>query len=309
MLLVPTEIAEGLSVPPDVAVLRYDGPGRPIAHLDRVRFYVPPYLGVTADLSLMARMPALEVCQLPTAGFDHALAHLPAGVLLCNAAGVHDASTAELAVALILARLRGIDAMARAMPAGVWASGRMSALADRRVLVLGAGGIGRALAARLRPFDCEVILVGRSARDDIRGADEVPALLAGADVVVLAVPLDDATRGLVDAAFLARMRDGALLVNVSRGAVVVTAALLAEVRSGRLQAALDVTDPEPLPADHELWRSPGVLISPHVGGNTSAFLPRMRALLADQLARWQRGESLHHVVATGRGSGDPRGVA
>ena len=134
---------------------------------------------------------------------------------------------------------------------------------------------------------------------DVRSIEELPPLLPDADVVILIVPLTSETRGMADAAFLARMRDGALLVNVSRGPVVDTDALLAECASGRLRAALDVTDPEPLPANHALWRTPGVLISPHVGGNTSAFLPRARRLVAEQLQRWADGEPLLNVIEPG----------
>lgn len=139
-------------------------------------------------------------------------------------------------------------------------------------------------------------MVARTARDGIHSLDELPHLLPSADVVILAVPLDEMTRGMVDSEFLGRMRDGALLVNVARGGVVRTDDLLVEMASGRLQAALDVTDPEPLPADHPLWTTPGVLISPHVGGNTTAFAPRMRRLITEQVARWQAGEPLHHVL-------------
>ena len=238
----------------------------------------------------MARMPSLRVVQTLTAGVDNVLAALPDGVTLCNAAGVHDASTAELAVGLTIASLRHLDDFARAMPEGRWLYDRHEALADKRVLIVGFGSIGRAIARRLDGFECEVSAVARTARTvdgiDVRSIEELPGLLPAADVVILIVPLTPDTRGMVDAAFLARMRDGALLVNVSRGPVVDTDALLAECASGRLRAALDVTDPEPLPADHPLWRTPGVLISPHVGGNTSAFLPRARRLVAAQLRRW-----------------------
>jgi len=261
-----------------------------------VRFYVPPYMGGPEGFEIMRQMPALEVVQLPTAGFEHALPHLPNGVVMCNAGGVHDASTAELAVGLIIARLRRIDDMARAMPHGEWIADRYDALADRRVVIIGAGGVGRAIAARLEPFEVEVAMVARTARDGIHSLDELPHLLPSADVVILAVPLDEMTRGMVDSEFLGRMRDGALLVNVARGGVVRTDDLLVEMASGRLQAALDVTDPEPLPADHPLWTTPGVLISPHVGGNTTAFAPRMRRLITEQVARWQAGEPLHHVL-------------
>lgn len=261
-----------------------------------VVFYVPRYMGPIEDLALMSRMPHLKVVQLLTAGFDNALGHLPPGVTLCNAGGVHDASTAELAVGLMLASLRGIDDFVRTMPSGGWLHAKREALADKRVLVIGAGGVAQALRSRLSPFEVDVELVGRSARPGVHAAASLPDLLGRADVVVLAVPLDDSTRGLVDTSFLARMRDGALLVNIARGPVVDTDALVAAVASGRIRAALDVTEPEPLPPGHPLWTLPGVLISPHVGGNTSAFLPRARRLVADQLARFAEGRPLQSVI-------------
>jgi len=269
------------------------------ATLGEVEFFVPLYLISEANFRLMRRMPRLRVCQLLTAGYEVALPHLPAGVTLCNAAGVHDASTAELAVALILASLRGLDDAARDMATGRWDHRTRPALADRTVVIVGAGGIGRALASRLIPFETNVELVGRTSRDGVHGLDELPALLPTADIVVLAVPLDSSTERMVDATFLARMRDGSLLVNVARGRVVDTDALLTHVASGRIRVAMDVTDPEPLPADHPLWQAPGVLISPHVGGDTSAFVPRARRLVEGQLTRWTAGEALHHVVANG----------
>ena len=235
---------------------------------DRVVFYVPRYMGPVADLELMSRMPNLRVVQLLTAGYETALRHLPRGVTLCNAGGVHDASTAELAVGLILASLRGLDEFARGMPSGAWLYARREALADKRVLVIGAGGVGRAVQRRLEPFETDVTMAARTARPGVVATADVGVLLPTVDVVVLAVPLTEETAGLVDDAFLSRMREGALLVNVARGPVVDTDALVRHVAMGRIRAALDVTDPEPLPPGHPLWTLPGVLVSPHVGGNT-----------------------------------------
>ena len=291
MIVLPREIADHAGRD-DVIV--WDGD--PVTPPASTRFYVPSYMAGEWAFEAMRLMPDLEVCQLPTAGFEHALAHLPEGVTLCNAAGVHDASTAELAVALILARLRRIDDMARAMPAGEFIHDRYDALADKRVVIVGAGGIGQALARRLEGFECEVVLVGRTAREGVRARAELDELVREADIVVIAVPLDDSTRSLVDGPFLARMRDGALLVNVARGAIADTDAILAE--AGRLNFALDVTDPEPLPSEHPLWRAPGVLISPHVGGNTTAFLPRIGRLVREQLQRWESGSPVRNVIVS-----------
>jgi phosphoglycerate dehydrogenase-like enzyme len=264
-------------------------------------FVVLPYLDLSVRMSRLGELVGLRVVQTLTAGFDQVLPQLPPGVTLCNAAGVHDASTAELAVGLTIAALRGIGDFARAQDGGRWLSGTRTALADRSVLLVGVGSVGTAIVRRLEPFEVRITRVAGHARVDqagqVHGSDELAWLLPHHDVVVLACPLTASTRGMVDAAFLAAMPDGALLVNVARGPVVVTDALTAELGSGRLRAALDVTDPEPLPADHPLWSMPGVLISPHVGGDTTAFPPRARALLREQLTRFAAGRMLLNVVA------------
>lgn len=269
--------------------------------------YVVPYMK-PAEVCLrpLPRMRSVRVVQTLSAGVDHvrpALKDLPPGVRLCNARGVHEASTSELTLALILASLRGIPDFVRAQDKGEWRGGFRPALADRNVLIVGYGSIGAAIEDRLVPFEvARVARVARSARTTARGPvhplTDLSALLPDADVVVLSTPLTDETRHLVDASFLARMKDGALLVNVARGGIVDTKALLAELETGRITAALDVTDPEPLPPAHALWRAPGVLISPHVGGPTSAFLPRAKRLLVDQLTRWVNREPLRNVILT-----------
>lgn len=277
------------------------GQSRTDDELAEVELYVAPYMGPATDLRLIERMPRLRVVQTLTAGVDGFWPFVPDHVALHNAVGVHDSSTAELAIGLLIARLRRIDEFARAMPAGEWLAGPTLALADRRVMVVGWGPIGRAIAARLEPFEVDIVRVSRTARPahepPVHGFDELPSLLPTVDAVILIVPQTEATVGMVDAAFLAAMRDGAVLVNVARGPIVDTDALLAELHAGRLHAALDVTDPEPLPPGHPLWRAPHVLISPHVGGNSAAFLPRARRLVAAQLARWAGGEPLVNEVA------------
>ncbi|MFE1026415.1 2-hydroxyacid dehydrogenase [Streptomyces sp. NPDC058818] len=270
-------------------------------------FYVVPYMKPSGiGIRPLPEMGSVQVVQTLSAGIDHVepgLRHLPAGVRLCNARGVHEASTAELTLALILASLRGVPDFVRAQDRGEWLGGFRPALADRKVLIVGYGSIGAAIEDRLVPFEvAPVVRVARSARTTARGPvhplTELPALLPEADVVVISTPLTEATRGLVNADFLARMKDGALLVNVARGPVVDTKALLAELESGRLTAALDVTDPEPLPPGHPLWHAPGIVISPHAGGPTSAFLPRAKRLMVDQLSRFVNQEPLRNVILT-----------
>lgn len=281
----------------------WDMSGSP-ARPDEIRVVVPPYMGAGEVIHRLALVPDVELVQLLTAGYETVQAALPDGARLANAGGVHDASTAELAVALCLASLRRFPDFLAAQQDRSWlpTTSFYEALADKRVLVLGYGSIGRAIAARLTPFEVTVTAVASRARagdelvPSVHGVDELPVLLPSHDVVVVVVPLSSATAGLVDDAFLASMPDGALLVNVARGGVVDTSALVRHASAGRIRAALDVTDPEPLPADHPLWTTPGVLITPHVGGASTAFVPRAVRLLQEQLGAYAAGRPLRNLV-------------
>ncbi|MFN8194042.1 MAG: 2-hydroxyacid dehydrogenase [Nocardioidaceae bacterium] len=260
-----------------------------------VELLVPAY-DWGADLEVLGRLPRLRVVQTLTAGIEHIRPFVPPGVTLCSGRGIHDTSTAELALTLMLASLRGIPDFVRGADAHEWRYGPRPALADRRVVVIGSGAIGGAIRTRLEAFEAEPVMVGRAARDGVHAVGELPELLPDADVVVLVLPLTDDTRHLVDAAFLARMKPGALLVNVARGGVVDTDALLTALREGRVRAALDVTDPEPLPPGHPLWDAPGLLVTPHVGGASSAMWPRAHRLVREQLRRFAAGEPLLNQV-------------
>jgi phosphoglycerate dehydrogenase-like enzyme len=269
-----------------------------------VTFWVPPFLSTAAQSGFAVKLPDLRVVQLLSAGADAWVDRLPDGVVLCDARGVHDSPTAEWVVTAILSHLRRFPAFALAQDRAEWAYAAHTPtdeLAGKRVLVIGAGSIGAAVGARLAPFDTELTWVARTARPDdgVHGVAELPRLLPYADVVVLIVPLTPQTRGMVDAAFLGAMADGALLVNTARGPVADTAALTAALATGRISAALDVTDPEPLPADHPLWRMPNVLITPHVGGSVRGLLPRAYRLVGEQLRRFAAGQPLTNQVVNG----------
>jgi phosphoglycerate dehydrogenase-like enzyme len=289
LVWLPFDPAE-LGDPPEA--LRYETVDPTVSVPDsvgEVEIYVPPYAVGPAVAEVISRMTSLRYVLTLTAGVDNIRSAIPPGVTLCSGRGIHDASTAELALTLILSSLRGVPSFLRAQDRHEWAPSWHPALADRTVLIVGQGAIGTAIEARLTPFECAVVRVARSAREGVHAISELPALLPDADVVVLAVPLTDATRGLVDAAFLAAMKEGALLVNVARGGVVDTGALLTALEAGRVRAALDVVDPEPLPADSTLWDAPGLLISPHVGGSSSAMWPRAYRLVRHQLHRIAAG--------------------
>lgn len=264
--------------------------------VEDVAFYVPPYLMSSAVAEVIDPMTSLQVVQMLSAGVDNVRPRVPEGVRLCSGRGIHDTSTAELALTLILSSLRGIPEFVRAHDRREWQPRWRPALADKRVLIVGHGAIGAAIESRLLPFETEVVRVARRARHGVHGIEDLPGLLPDADVVVLVVPLTEATRGLVDASFIDRMKTGALLVNIARGAVVVTADLVRALESGRISAAVDVADTEPLPPDSPLWDTPNLLISPHVGGASSAMWPRAHRLVRDQLHRFAAGEPLWNVV-------------
>jgi phosphoglycerate dehydrogenase-like enzyme len=268
---------------------------------DTIDIVVPPYMGAAGTLHRLAGVKT-RLVQSQSIGYDGVDQLLPGGHVYANAASVHEASTAELTLGLILASQRGIPDYVRAATEGRWAPARHASLADRTVLLIGYGGVGRAIEARLLPFETEVVRVARSARTDqngrIHGMSELPALLPTADIVVIAVPLTEETTHLVDDTFLSLMADGSLLVNVARGQVADTDALLAHASSGRVRLALDVTEPEPLPAGHPLFALPNVLVSPHVGGATSAMMPRMARLLREQIERMLRGDEPLNVVVS-----------
>lgn len=261
-----------------------------------VEFYVPPFFPGPESLTAMAQMPQLKVVQTLTAGFDVVRPHMPTGAVLCNARGVHDASTAELVVAAILASVRQLPFFAAEQAAGRWSFRFTGCLAGKTVLIIGYGSIGQAVERRLSGFEVLVRRVARSAREGVSPVTELPDLLPDADVVILLAPVTAETAGMADAAFLAQMKDGALLVNAARGALVVTADLLAEVSTGRLLAALDVTDPEPLEPGHPLWSSPNVLITPHVGASTPVSSVAAMTFVREQAERYVTGQPLSNVI-------------
>ncbi|MET4156480.1 2-hydroxyacid dehydrogenase [Agromyces sp. PvR057] len=279
----------------DVVLWDLTGPA-PADHLDLV---VPPYMGASAKLGALSGV-STRLVQSQSIGYDDVAAALPPGHVYANAASVHETSTAELTLALVLAAQRGIPDFVRAAGEGRWAPARHASLADRRVLLIGYGGVGAAIEERLLPFEVVVTRVASRARDDdrgrIHGIDELPELLPSAEVVIVGVPLTDATTGLVDDAFLSALPDGALVVNIARGRVADTDAILDHATRGRLRFALDVTEPEPLPAGHPLFALPNVLVSPHVGGASTAMMPRMARLVRDQVDRMRRGEEPRNVV-------------
>lgn len=286
-------------LPDGVEVVVWDGYGDPPPGADRIEFFVGRYDAPPPPAEAFAALPNLKVIQLLSAGVEPWLRVLPAGVPLHNGRGIHGASTAELAVAGMLAMLRELPSFERLRGQHEWSPQLTDGLDGKRVLVLGAGDIGARVAVVAGALDAEVTLIARSARPGVRTLTELPELLPTHEVVVVALPHTPQTKRLVDAKFLAAMPDDALLVNIARGAIVDTDALLAELTARRLRAFLDVTDPEPLPSDHPLWDAPNLLLTPHVGGGTRGWQRRGYRLVRAQVERYLAGEPLVNAVTDG----------
>ena len=267
--------------------------------LSEITFYVPTYMGGRPALELTKKMPNLKILQMPNAGFDDALEFVRDGMTLCNGKSIHDDSTAELAVGLTIASLRGFPDFVRNQDKSSWVHVKNKSINDRKIGIIGFGSIGTTIAKMLSGFAVEIIPFTQSGRDNTTAISDLDKYLPSLDVVILILPLTAESRNLFDARRLALMKDGALLVNVARGPIVDTDALVKELNSGRITAAVDVTDPEPLPSDHPLWRAKGVLISPHVGGNTTAFEKRARKLIESQLNLLAEGKPLNNVIVAG----------
>ena len=259
--------------------------------------------------SLIPAMTSLRVIQSLNSGVDWLLPTLPATVEVYNASGVHDAAVAEWIVAVLLSLRRRLPDLREAQQRGEWIVntndatangappiGPIDTLEGGNVLIVGFGSIGRALAARLSPFGIRVQGVARRARPDALTLDALPDLLPSADAVVLLVPLSEATERLVDSNFLALMKPGAILINAARGRLVDTEALIQALRRGNLFAAVDVTDPEPLPSGHPLWQAPNLMITPHVAGAVASWKARAYRFTREQLLRYVNGQPLLNRV-------------
>jgi phosphoglycerate dehydrogenase-like enzyme len=270
----------------------------PVPDLADVELIVPFARTREALLELLARGGGrLRVIQTTSAGVDWLFRRVPEHVMVCNARGVYDAPLAEWVVGAILAMQRGLMQARDAQSRHEWEAIEPLELLGRRVVILGLGSIGTAIADRLRPFGVELIGVGRTARDGVRGLADLDEALRDAEILVNILPLTSETAGLLDARRLSLLPDGALVVNAGRGRTIETAALVDELRTGRIRAALDVTDPEPLPPDHALWALPNVLITPHLAGDSPGSTIRAFELAGDQVRRFANGEPLINEVA------------
>lgn len=294
--------AEGVTLlgdVPGVTFVPYEFGAELPAEAASAQVLVPPFLASGAAVAMVESLPELALVQLLTAGAEAWVGKLPDGVALSDCRGAHGGATAEWIVAVLLAVYRQLPRFVRAQDDANWDQRITEELDGKRVLIVGAGDVAENTVRRLDPFGVRTTLVGRRARDGVHGIDEVRDLLPDHDACVVIVPLTDDTRGLVDASFLAAMPDDAVLVNAARGPVADTDALTAELTSGRLRAAVDVTDPEPLPADHPLWKAPGLLLTPHVGGSVPGAMRRAYGVAGEQIAAFARGEQPPNLVENG----------
>lgn len=296
-VLVPDDFGvSALSGVDGVRPVRYQV-GEPLpAEAAVAEVFVPAFLRGIDPREVFPQLPKLRLVQLLTAGAERFIGQMPDGVLLSVCRGAHGGSTAEWAVGALLAIYRDFPRFERARQDRRWDYHPTDTVQGKRVLVVGAGNLGEQVRRRVEPFDATVTMVGRHARDGVHGVDELPDLLGDHDAVLVVVPLTEETTGMVDAKFLSRMPDGAILVNAARGPVVDTDAVVAELTSGRLRAALDVTDPEPLPPDHPLWTVPGLLLTPHVAGSCAGFTERAYAVVASEVTRFVAGAEPVNLV-------------
>ena len=288
---VADEVARRL---PQATIVRYEEDGY---RLDEVEFYCLPYMGDGPSIAMIAQLPRLRVLQSLSSGVDNVLGSVPGQVTFCNGVGLHhEEGTAELAVSIILASLKELPAFALQQSRHYWHHLRTDSLDGKRVLLVGHGHIGQMIEQRITPFGARITRVSRTARDGVAPLSQLHRLAAEADILVVCIALTPDTTGLIGAEVLAALPAGALVVNVARGAIVDAAALAGHLADGRLRAALDVTDVEPLPASRPEWALPNVLITPHVGGDTLVFARRAPGFVADQAERYLTGQPLANIV-------------
>ncbi len=265
--------------------------------LSEITYYVPQYMAGTPALAWIPKLPNLQIVQLLNAGYDDAISYLRPGLALCNARGVHDYSTAELALSLMLAKLRLIPEFSANQNLGKWEHKTTGSVADKTVAIVGYGSIGKTFESLIQNFPITILRFAQTSRENVIAISEINKYLPEIDVVVLIVPLTETTKHLFNKERFELMKKGSLIINVARGGVVNTDDLLAALRSGHILAAVDVTDPEPLPSDHPLWKEKNILIVPHVGGDSASFEPRARKLISEQLLRISQDKPMINQIA------------
>ena len=285
-----------LSIPQGMKLMESDGIIPSALQLADIEFYVPSYMGDIRTLEVIAEMKNLKIVHYSQAGYDDILPHIPNNVILCNASGLHDVSTSELAIGLAIASRRGFTQFIDNQKKGLWHRQTKPTLADSHVGIVGYGHIGKRITSLLEEFETKVTPFSRSGNDGAVKISEFDNFLPDLDVIILILPLTHESKHFINADRIKKMKDGATLINVARGAIVDTNALIAELNTGRITAGLDVTDPEPLPEGHPLWSAPNLIITPHVGGDSAAFDPRARKMVEEQLERLAQSKPLLNQI-------------
>ena len=293
-------------------------PDEPAEPLD-IEFWIVPYMSKTVT-RVLPFLRGIKVMQALSAGVDAMVSVVPKGAILCDGQGIHDIPVAEWVVGAVLASLKFFPRYEDIRRTEEWQR-RLEIegeylkrhpeqkqvtpppftedLAGKQVLIVGYGSIGKAIEHRLAPFDVTFTRVSRTAREGVSPVDRLDDLLPHADIVIVIVPLTPETHHLFDTARIARLKQGALLVNAARGPVIETGALVAALQEDRICAAVDVTDPEPLPNGHALWQAPNLFITPHIAGGSPKFLERAYTLAGRQVERYRKGEPLQNIVTEG----------
>ena len=285
-----------LSIPQGMKLMQSDGFIPSALQLADIEFYVPSYMGDIKTLEVIAEMKNLKIVHYSQAGYDDILPHIPHNVILCNASGLHDVSTSELAIGLAIASRRGFTQFIDNQRKGLWHRQTKPTLADSHVGIVGYGHIGKRITLLIEKFETNVTPFSRSGNDGAVKISEFDNFLPDLDVIILILPLTHESKHFINADRIKKMKDGATLINVARGAIVDTNALIAELNTGRITAGLDVTDPEPLPEGHPLWSAPNLIITPHVGGDSAAFDPRARKMVEEQLERLAQSKPLLNQI-------------
>jgi phosphoglycerate dehydrogenase-like enzyme len=285
-----------LSIPQGMKLMQSDGFIPSALQLADIEFYVPSYMGDIKTLEVIAEMKNLKIVHYSQSGYDDILPHIPHNVILCNASGLHDVSTSELAIGLAIASRRGFTQFIDNQRKGLWHRQTKPTLADSHVGIVGYGHIGKRITLLLEKFETKVTPFSRSGNDGAVKISEFDNFLPDLDVIILILPLTHESKHFINADRIKKMKDGATLINVARGAIVDTNALIAELNTGRITAGLDVTDPEPLPEGHPLWSAPNLIITPHVGGDSAAFDPRARKMVEEQLERLAQSKPLLNQI-------------
>jgi phosphoglycerate dehydrogenase-like enzyme len=293
---------------------------RDLDHDVKIDVWIPdPY--PTRNTQIVPHLSGVKLVLSLMAGTEWIPAAMGPHVTICNARGAHNISTAEWTLSAILAMLKHFPLFLDIQRSGEWKrrfearaeyaeiSGDVRSfyppvmiedLAGKTVLLVGYGSIGKDIERMLKPFHVELIRIARTARENpkVHAVGELDSLLPKAQVIVLILPSSAETRWLIGERQFSLMQQGALLVNAARGPIVNTDALVQALQRRKIRAALDVTDPEPLPVEHPLWKCPNLLITPHVGGSSPEFARRSLKIAADELRRYMAGEPLRNVVQT-----------